>query len=63
MPPQTTPARATAPPYRAYATIMGGFVGGLAVAGALAWSLDRDPREQDALANKSNELEQQANPS
>ncbi len=49
MPPQTTPVPTTIPPYRAYATIMGAFVGGLAVAGALARSLDRDPRDQDAL--------------
>ncbi len=49
MPPQTTPAPATTPPYRAYATITGSFVGGLAVAGALARSLDRDPRDQSAL--------------
>ena len=38
-----------APPYGAYATIMGAFVGGLAVAGALARSLDRDPRENTTL--------------
>jgi hypothetical protein len=37
------------PPYRAYAAIMGAFVGGLAVAGALARRLGRDPREHDAL--------------
>ena len=37
------------PPYGAYATIMGAFVGGLAVAGALARSLDRDPRENTTL--------------
>src|SRR5215212_1243655 len=37
------------PPYRAYATIMGAFAGGLAVAGALARSLDRDPRENTTL--------------
>ena len=37
------------PPYAAYATIMGAFVGGLAVAGALARALDRDPREHTAL--------------
>ena len=40
---------ATRPPYRAYAGIMGTFVGGLAVAGALARALDRDPREFEAL--------------
>src|SRR5215213_603827 len=38
-----------APPYGAYAAIMGAFVGGLAAAGALARSLDRDPRENTAL--------------
>ena len=37
------------PPYGAYATIMGAFVGGLAVAGAVARSLDRDPRENTTL--------------
>jgi uncharacterized protein DUF1360 len=36
-------------PYGAYAGITGTFVGGLAVAGALAHALDRDPREHDAL--------------
>jgi hypothetical protein len=36
-------------PYGAYAGITGAFVGGLAVAGALAHLLDRDPREQDVL--------------
>jgi len=36
-------------PYGAYAGISGAFVGGLAVAGALAHLLDRDPREHDAL--------------
>ena len=35
----------TRPPYRAYAGIMGTFAGALAVAGALAHALDRDPRE------------------
>ena len=40
---------ATTPPYRAYAAIMGTFVGGLAVAGGLARSLDRDMREHGAL--------------
>lgn len=49
MPLQTTPAPATTPPYHAYAAIMGAFVGGLAAAGALARSLERDPRDQDAL--------------
>jgi uncharacterized protein DUF1360 len=37
------------PPYRAYATIMGVFAGGLAVAGALARPLGRDPRENTWL--------------
>lgn len=37
------------PPYGAYAGIMGTFVGGLAVAGALAHLLDRDARDTDAL--------------
>ncbi|HEX4678031.1 MAG TPA: DUF1360 domain-containing protein [Gaiellaceae bacterium] len=36
-------------PYGAYAGITGTFVGGLAIAGALAHLLDRDPREHDAL--------------
>ena len=36
-------------PYRAYAGITGAFVGGLAIAGALAHLLDRDPREHNAL--------------
>jgi hypothetical protein len=42
-------ARTTQPPYRAYASIMGTFVGGLAAAGALAHLLDRDPRETTGL--------------
>src|SRR2546421_7775303 len=33
------------PPYRAYAVIMGVFAGGLAVVGAVARGLDRDPQE------------------
>jgi hypothetical protein len=37
------------PPYRAYTTIVSVFGGGLALAGALAHALDRDPREHDAL--------------
>jgi hypothetical protein len=37
------------PPYRAYATIMATFVGGLAGAGALARALDREPYEHTAL--------------
>jgi hypothetical protein len=36
-------------PYGAYAGITGTFAGGLAIAGALAHLLDRDPREQHAL--------------
>jgi hypothetical protein len=36
-------------PYGAYAGITGTFVGALALAGALAHLLDRDPREHDAL--------------
>jgi Protein of unknown function (DUF1360) len=37
------------PPYEAYATILGVFVGGLAVAGGLARLLGRDPREHTWL--------------
>jgi hypothetical protein len=37
------------PPYGAYATIMGAFAGGLAVAGAVARALDRDPQCHTAL--------------
>jgi hypothetical protein len=37
------------PPYGAYAAIMGAFVGGLGVAGALARALDRDPQCHSAL--------------
>jgi hypothetical protein len=37
------------PPYEAYATITGVFVGGLAVAAGLARLLGRDPREQTFL--------------
>ena len=37
------------PPHRAYATIMGTYAGGLAVAATLAKLLDRDPREGSAL--------------
>ncbi len=39
----------TTPPYRAYAGIMGTFVGGLAAAGALARALDRDAGDVGAL--------------
>jgi hypothetical protein len=38
-----------APPYRAYAAIMGTFAGGLALAGGAARLLRRDPREQSWL--------------
>jgi hypothetical protein len=41
--------RTSAPPYGSYAAIMGAFAGGLAVAGALARMLDRDPQEHTAL--------------
>ena len=37
------------PPYRAYAGIMGAFAGGLGLAGALARTLGRDPRDETAL--------------
>jgi len=37
------------PPYRAYATIMGAFAGGLAVAGGLARIFDRNPACQNSL--------------
>jgi len=37
------------PPYRSYAVIMGAFAGGLAVVGALARALDRDPQEHTWL--------------
>jgi len=51
---QTPPAgaderRGQTPPYRAYAAIMGTFVGGLALVGALAHALDRDAQEQSWL--------------
>jgi hypothetical protein len=45
-----TPQRPTQRrPHEAYATIMGVFVGGLAVAGGLARLLERDPREHTWL--------------
>jgi hypothetical protein len=44
-----TRAQAERPPYSAYAAIMATFAGGLAAAGALARSLDREPRENTAL--------------
>jgi hypothetical protein len=37
------------PPYAAYATIMGAFVGGLGAAGIVARALDRDPQCHTAL--------------
>ena len=37
------------PPYRAYATIMGVFAGGLALAGGAARLLGRDPQDQTWL--------------
>ncbi len=40
---------ASAPPYSSYAVILGAFAGGLAAAGALARSLDREPQAQTAL--------------
>ena len=43
------PVQTTHPPYHAYAGIMGTFVGGIAVAGALARLLDRDPRRDGPL--------------
>jgi hypothetical protein len=39
----------TRPPYEAYATITGVFVGGIALAGGLARLLGRDPREHSFL--------------
>jgi hypothetical protein len=48
----TTVAERTAeqaPPYRAYATITGVFVAGLALSGGIARLLGRDPREQTWL--------------
>ena len=42
-------APTTRRPYGAYAGITGTFMGGLAVAGALAHLLDRDPYEHDAV--------------
>ncbi len=46
---QTTPRQAAPPPYRAYATIVGTFMGGLAAAGTVARSLGRDPRDYGTL--------------
>jgi hypothetical protein len=45
----TSDATGASPPYSAYATIMGVFAGGIAVAGTLAHLLGRDPREETAL--------------
>jgi hypothetical protein len=39
----------TRPPYRAYATIMGVYAGGLALSGAAAHLLGRDPRDRTWL--------------
>jgi hypothetical protein len=41
--------RGQTPPYGAYAAIMGTFAGGLALVGALAHALDRDPQEHSWL--------------
>ena len=46
--PVTEPRKA-APPYEAYATIMGAFVGGLGLAGLAARALDRNPACQSTL--------------
>ena len=43
------PVQTTRPPYRAYAGIMGTFIGGIAAAGTLARLLDRDPRGHGPL--------------
>lgn len=43
------PASITAPPYTSYAAILGTFVGGLAAAGALARTLEKEPRAQTTL--------------
>ena len=45
----TPPRTAPAPPYGAYAAIMGAFCGGLALAGSVARLLGRDPREHTTL--------------
>jgi Protein of unknown function (DUF1360) len=44
-----TEPREAAPPYEAYATIMGVFVGGLGLAGIAARALDRNPACQSTL--------------
>jgi hypothetical protein len=41
--------RPQSPPYEAYATIMGIFIGGLSLAGAVARALDRNPACQTPL--------------
>ncbi len=46
---QDRPGTSASPPYGAYAAIMGTFAGGLALAGAVARLLDRDPREHSFL--------------
>jgi Protein of unknown function (DUF1360) len=42
-------ATAEAPPYESYAAIVAAFAGTLAGAGALAYALGRDPRDQSTL--------------
>jgi hypothetical protein len=42
-------ATTEAPPYESYAAIVAAFAGTLAGAGALAYALGRDPRDQSAL--------------
>jgi hypothetical protein len=46
---RVTEPRKAAPPYEAYAAIMGVFVGGLGLAGIAARALDRNPACQSAL--------------
>ena len=47
--PALRPVAGPAPPYRSYATIMGGFVGLLAAAGAASRHFGRDPQCQTTL--------------